>query len=67
MIQVLLFLVYLHNGQPKLETAWLPSVEECADAGEARIEALYKELGDQIVGVTAGCKVVDTSKTHKES
>ena len=56
MIKVLLFLVYLLNGEPKSEFKWFEEVTECMAFGQARIAQLTEQ---KVEGVAAGCYEVD--------
>ncbi len=64
MVKVLLFILYIYNGDVKLEKSYYDTMEQCAKAGNARVEELDKDprVDSVIVG---GCMPSNAQEVNK--
>lgn len=64
MVKVLLFILYIYNGDLKLEKKYYDTMEQCGKAGEARVEELAKD--PRVDGIiSGGCMPSNAQEVQK--
>lgn len=64
MLKVLLFILYVYNGNLKLEQKYYDSMEQCGQAGNARVEELLKDPHTDGI-IAGGCMPNNAQEVQK--